>query len=144
MAMLNHPALVPLVQLTLGGISTVALAGFVFAYYFKARYLPALQQPALSEARDPRRMFRIDYLSDLKLEDPSGRFFGESARLLNLSLGGLGFSSPILLREGERICVRLSSSAKRFLRIDGLIVWAKTDARESRYGLKIQDAAESR
>src|ERR1019366_2303416 len=99
MPMLNHPAFLPLVQVTLAGISTVTLAGFLFTYYFKARFLPVLQQPAIALARDPRRMYRVDYPSVLELEDPAGRFFGESARLLNLSLGGLSFSSPLLLRE---------------------------------------------
>ena len=142
--MINYPGVLPLVGLSLAGFSTVTLAGFLFTYYFKARFLPALQQPALAEARDPRRMFRIECPSVLELGDPAGRFIAGTARLLNLSLGGLCFSSAMRLNEGEQIRLRLSASPERLIRIDGRIVWANQNPSESRYGLEIHTATESR
>jgi len=141
--MINQPALLPLVELNLAGVSTVALASFLFAYYFKARFLPARRQPALAEVRDPRRMDRVNYPSALQLQDPAGRFSGEPAQLLNLSLGGLSFSSSRRLGDGERICLRLPAAGKRFLHIIGHIVWTRPDAQESTYGLKIHTTTEN-
>jgi hypothetical protein len=130
------------VQMALAGTSTVLLVGMLLVEYFKVRYLPAVA-PALLSVSEQRRMWRAQSQSCLELEDLSGQF-DASARLMNISLGGICFASALKLEEGSQVEAKLRSSKDWLLHLSGRIVWLMPEPTHTLYGLAIQTTSEHR
>lgn len=81
--------------------------------------------------------------SILELGDALGRW-DTTARLVNISLGGICFTSLLKLKKDEAVQAKLRSFQNSLLHLSGRIAWSKTESHHTRYGLEIESVTESR
>jgi hypothetical protein len=127
------------------------LLGFLFAQHYKTRFLRKSPRLSVIFPDEQRRMIRVKRDSIFELGDASGRL-DAAAKLVNMSLGGISFKSPLQLKNGERVQAKLSDSKDWLLHISGRVVWMKPavhttgdpESHATLYGLEIQNVSENR
>jgi len=123
--------------------STLMLLGLLYARYYKATCLESVSRFKMSSPYEHRRMDRVDYESNIDLSDGSGRR-DQSARLVNISLGGLCFLSSLPLKPGEHVQATWAPSKVRCLEIGGRVAWQKLTGNGTLFGIAIKDVVDSR
>ena len=125
---------------------SVVVGSFIFVLAclmtmgIKRFLLPEPLRPPMFALGDKRRTIRAFSRTAIELGDGQGHFAAQTAKLVDISLEGLCFSSSLEIHSGDEIQARINSAEEGPLTIDGQVVWTRTQAHDHLYGLKIQKA----